>query len=265
MDPIPQKKIDQALSLSTKVGRMVLESGGETYRVEESIRHICCGMGFCNAQVMSIPTGVTIAIKDNGEHHASVERVQKRGVNLARLAAVNDISRHVSLGNLSYEQAMQQLDALEHPQKDRRYISMFSSGAAAAGFTLMFGGQLTEIVISFLAGFLAQAAGFFLGRLGVVKFISTMCGGSITAMIALIGTMVVPSANFQTIVTGAIMPLLPGLAITNAVREIIHGDHTSGVTRGTEALIVAVALVAGAAGTIAVITWIMGGIDLGIL
>ena len=42
------------------------------------------------------------------------------------------------------------------------------------------------------------------------------------------------------------MPLLPGLAMTNAIRDTIRGDLISGIVRATEALLVASSLAAGA-------------------
>ena len=43
-------------------------------------------------------------------------------------------------------------------------------------------------------------------------------------------------------ITGAIMPLVPGLAITNAIRDIIAGDYLSGGARLFDAVVVAIAL-----------------------
>ena len=41
------------------------------------------------------------------------------------------------------------------------------------------------------------------------------------------------------------MPLLPGLDITNAIRDTVNGDLVSGVARTAEALLKAVAIAAG--------------------
>ena len=41
------------------------------------------------------------------------------------------------------------------------------------------------------------------------------------------------------------MLLVPGLAITNAIRDTVAGDYVSGVARALEAVIVAVAIAAG--------------------
>ena len=51
--------------------------------------------------------------------------------------------------------------------------------------------------------------------------------------------------NYDSIIVGAIMPLLPGMAMTNAVRDIVQGDLLSGTTRIVEAILVGVAIAVG--------------------
>ena len=41
------------------------------------------------------------------------------------------------------------------------------------------------------------------------------------------------------------MLLVPGLAITNAIRDTIHGDLLAGITRAAEAFLIAVSIAVG--------------------
>lgn len=47
------------------------------------------------------------------------------------------------------------------------------------------------------------------------------------------------------IVVGALLPLVPGVALTNAVRDFITGDLLSGILRMVEAILVSAALAGG--------------------
>ena len=47
------------------------------------------------------------------------------------------------------------------------------------------------------------------------------------------------------LIIGGIMPLLPGLSMTNAIRDTINGDLVSGSARALEALLACVAIAAG--------------------
>ena len=40
-------------------------------------------------------------------------------------------------------------------------------------------------------------------------------------------------------IIGSIMPLLPGMVFTNAIRDILYGDYTAGLARMTEAVLIA--------------------------
>ena len=52
--------------------------------------------------------------------------------------------------------------------------------------------------------------------------------------------------DFSSIIIGTLMIFVPGVAITNSIRDFLSGDMLSGVARLTEALVVGVSLAAGA-------------------
>ena len=51
--------------------------------------------------------------------------------------------------------------------------------------------------------------------------------------------------NPDFITIGALMILVPGIAFTNAMRDIMAGDLTSGVNKVVEALLIATAIALG--------------------
>ena len=46
-------------------------------------------------------------------------------------------------------------------------------------------------------------------------------------------------------IVSAIMPFVPGAAITNAVFDTLHGDYLSGLARAAEAFVIAAAVASG--------------------
>ncbi|HIF1435584.1 hypothetical protein BU183_12295, partial [Enterococcus faecium] len=46
-------------------------------------------------------------------------------------------------------------------------------------------------------------------------------------------------SNQDLIIIGCVMPLVPGVQITNAIRDLLAGHYVSGVSRGTEAMMTA--------------------------
>ena len=84
-----------------------------------------------------------------------------------------------------------------------------------------------------------------LGKMKVPPLISSMIAGALTTLLALLGARVIADVNIEPIISGAIMPLLPGLATTNAMRDTIRGDLVSGGARLGEAILSVMMLAAG--------------------
>jgi len=66
--------------------------------------------------------------------------------------------------------------------------------------------------------------------------------------------------DMNIIIIGAIMTMVPGVAITNAVRDSISGDYVSGMSRTSEAIVISVALVLGVAVTLNGARLLLGGL-----
>ncbi len=69
------------------------------------------------------------------------------------------------------------------------------------------------------------------------------------ALSAMILTHLGLAEHLDIVIISSIMLLVPGLAITNAIRDTVSGDLLSGISRTVEAFLVAVAIAIGS-GTI---------------
>ena len=66
-------------------------------------------------------------------------------------------------------------------------------------------------------------------------------------MTALLLTAAGLGQSLDKIIIGALMALVPGIAITNAMRDIMAGDMVSGISKGAEALLIGAAIALGTA------------------
>ena len=90
-------------------------------------------------------------------------------------------------------------------------------------------------------------------------FIITFTGGAMIAVLTVLLYAAGLGININAMITGSIMPLVPGLGITNALRDIIAGDYLSGGARMFDAIVVASALAAGAGAVMYMIGYMSGG------
>jgi uncharacterized membrane protein YjjP (DUF1212 family) len=231
--------------------QIILENGGETYRAEETIKYICKSYGVKEVDAIATPTGFYLTISINGEdNNTIVKRIRKRSINLQKINDVNNISRQISSHSTTLDDALAQLEDMVNNRAVQYKYSFVYSGISSAFFTVLFGGGIFEFIIALMTGLLVSLISKSFEDLHSYQFFSSIISGAVIAFIAIVVTTLSKTGNYNYIIVGGIMPLLPGLAMTNAIRDTIRGDLISGIARATEALLVASSLAAGAGAVI---------------
>ena len=92
-------------------GKIMLKSGAETYRVEDTMVRIARAFGVENAQIHATPTAIMFA--EDMTSPTNFVRISERVTDLDKITKVNSISRHISAGQLTLKEARQQLLAVE--------------------------------------------------------------------------------------------------------------------------------------------------------
>ena len=239
-------EITATLDAVCLASQMILESGGETYRAEETVERMCQGLNVPSVDVLALPTGLMLTLTDTEENtYTRIVRVRDRSTNLERIDRCNAISRRVAAGQMTAGEALAELRRIRCPQKDRRLLLIGASALSAASFTIMLGGAWTDFIVSFFCGALVQLVLPPLAKLRVPTLLSSMLAGALTTLMALLGTLALTEVHVEPVISGAIMPLLPGLATTNAMRDTMRGDLVSGGARIIEAILGVVMLAAG--------------------
>ncbi len=109
----------------------------------------------------------------------------------------------------------------------------------------MFGGNYLDFIIAFVIGAALKPVLSFLGYLNVNVFFTNLVGGFTVSFLAVLSTLMVSNLNVDKIIIGSVMILVPGIGIVNALRDTIAGDLISGIVRGAEAFLIAVAIAVG--------------------
>ncbi|MEC0227138.1 threonine/serine exporter family protein [Paenibacillus alba] len=228
-------------------GKIMLENGGETYRVEDTMSHVAKAFGIPNSHSFVTPTGIIFSI-DGPEQTTRLIRISARSTDLHKVTVVNAISRRISRGELAPSEAYRLLEEIEAAKAGYpTWIKILSAAIASGCFLMMFQGKWSD----FLPAFVAGGAGFaFLGyfhRLVPIKFFAEFLASLLIGTMAFLFVSLKLGHDLDIIIIGSVMPLVPGLLITNAVRDLMAGHFVSGVSKGAEAFLTAFAIGAGIA------------------
>lgn len=243
--PVGESRYMEPLQLA---GRLIMENGGETYRVEETITRMGRAFGLDHVESFAVPSGLFVSYRRaDGDTETAVMRVRKGSTNLSRVDAVNAVSRQVEHGDLTCEEALQRLQAIERrPPALTKPMLVLGAAVSAAGFTLMFGGGAEHAALAAAVAALVQWIGWLLERFHMHALVSTLLGSLLSTLLPMAFQRMTGLGMVDAIVAGALMPLLPGLAMTNAVQDAMRGDMISGLSHGLSAILTAT-LVAGGA------------------
>ena len=159
--------INKLLKFSSDAGKLMLQSGGETYRVEETVSRICQSFDVDEVEVFASPTGVSTST-----------------------------------------------------------------------FTILFNGGIREFLCAFFIGVFTKLVSTNLEKSNLNDFfINIICGGlvAISSIVCLHFGII---KDLDKLIAGSIMLLVPGLALTNSIRDLLEGQLVSGLTRAAEAFFV---------------------------
>lgn len=229
------------IALLCMAAQLVLENGGETYRVEETVLRMAKGMGLREVSVAAFPTSIFVEVQGQ----TRVRRISRRGTNTTRLAQVNDVSRRVERGEMRPGEAGEALCRIAVQPGASQATLVLASGLAAASFSLLFGGALRTFIVAFLIGMGVQMVQPLFSKVEMGVLFGNFAGGWITAVAAQGIFSLFPYENVNAAIIGGIMPLLSGLLMTTAVRDTMYGDLVSGVARAVEALLLAACVALG--------------------
>lgn len=237
------------LHTAIDISSLMLSCGGELYRAEESIVRICKAYGATEINVFSIPSSliVTLVTTDNKSITLSKKVVQS-STDLNKLDRLNNLSRYICDFAPDYNFINSMLNDIENNNilYDNKYVT-FSFAIIPGVFCLFFGGTLKD---AFFTLFIGITLKFFLNKLekqnSNLIFINIICS-AIASVMAILFTITGLADNYDKMIIGSIMLLVPGLILTNAMRDLMLGDMLTGILRLIEALLVAVGIAIGVA------------------
>ncbi len=125
-------------------------------------------------------------------------------------------------------------------------VQVFACALAAFGFTLFFGGNLMDAICSLTLGAAIRLIGYGMDLFHTNGFFINTISSAVTAFLAVFWVEIGVADHIDKMVIGAIMNLVPGVAITNSMRDIIAGDLLAGQAKLVEALFIATAIALGA-------------------
>jgi uncharacterized membrane protein YjjP (DUF1212 family) len=250
--------LSKVAELAIETGKLVLENGGETHRVEEMMHSVCTGFGYADNDSYVTLTGIFLTIKSKeGEVVTLIKRIESRSVDLDKISSISKLTDDLIRQNckqksqpnckpMSYAEYSRRLEVIKAKKQYPVWVKFICGGITPGFFCLLFGGSWLEFSVAFTMGFIITIILKFLTQLHLNTFLLNAVGAALVVWFAKMAGLNIGYMNTDNIIIGGIMLLVPGLAITNAIRDTMAGDLVAGTARTVEAIFISAAIATGA-------------------
>ena len=259
----PNSKTKRVMELALGAGMLQLGNGAEVWRVDDTINHICSAYGLENVDSFVLCHAISLSANDAKECvFSSVKHVPFSGVHLEIVSEVNSLSRKISAGMLSVADAEKELERIRKIQPISQWIRILAAGIGAGCFAYILGANILESIFSIIIGILVYVLSSYMEEKKFYKLPRNMIGGAFISVMAIVITRIpfFSHLNIDKMIVGGIMPLIPGVAFVNSIRDMANEDLISGTIRMIDTIMVFLYIAIGANTILAFYYNMIGGL-----
>ena len=235
--PMPDER--RVLDAAMEAGHILLQNGAEIARVEETMQKICEHYGVTNGEFFVLSNGIfTTGSQRTDKSYARVRHIPVKGARLDKVVAVNQLSREIVAGKhpdiATVEARIRQIDAMP---PEPTAMQVLASGCGSGFFCVLAGGSLIDCVAAFVAGLLLYVYVLKVSVPHLSKIVGNIFGGMLVVLISLAFHHMNIGVDVAHMISGSIMPLVPGVAFTNGIRDVANSDYIAGAVRLMDAIL----------------------------
>lgn len=246
----------KVLDLIMLAGEILLHNGAEIFRVQETMEHIAKAYQVHNLHIYAIANGIFVTLQEsNYQRSTEIKHIPLSIVHLGRVTAVNQLSREITQGNITVDEAFDKLREIEKLPTVSYLSQTLAASIGCACFCYIFGGSLYDCLIASVAGFCLYSFFHLKGIRSMSKVLRNILGSMLVTVISFLLFSLGLGNNLDKIIIGSIIPLVPGVAITTSIRDYFNGDYLSGTIHLTDAILVALCIAIGVGSTFQIISY----------
>lgn len=229
----------EVMEAAMEAGHILLENGAEIFRVEETINRICKHYGVTSGNAFVLSNGIFATSGSIGEEtFAKVQHIPVSGSHLNRVAAVNQLSREIEENRYTIKEVKERLAQIRTMPGKSRHMLILSSGVGSGAFCYLYGGSLIDCLAAFLTGLIVYLFVLFVSTPYLSKMVSGIAGGAVATLSCMMLYHLGVGQHLNQMIIGSIIPLVPGVAFTNAIRDIADENYIAGSVRMLDAMLV---------------------------
>ena len=228
------------------IGQHMLQCGGEVSRVEDSIRRLCLSFGAERADVFTITSSIVVTIYAHRFGAVTqTRRITGSAYDLRRLELLNQLSRRICAEHLNLEETEQALGKILATPQRGFGMQVLTYALISSSFSVFLGCLPQDAAASGVIGIVLKCLDGLIRKTEANAFLSSLLCACLGGLLAGLAVRFHLGDNVDMISIGNIMLLIPGIALTNSLRDMFSGNTISGLMRFIEAVLLALTIAFG--------------------
>ena len=228
------------------IGEEMLVAGAEVNRVEDSIMRMCEAYLCDRVNVFIITSNIQVTLQTpEGDIITQIRRVARNDANFDRVDYLNDLSRYICVNKPDVDELRKKFEQVMNRKDYPSWVNYLGSALIAGAFTVFFGGLIRDGIAAVIVGSFIIFANRLLVNQENNQLVRVFTVSFLSGLLSLLLVFVGIGQNSDKIMIGAIMLLIPGIAMTNAIRDMLVGDLGAGLLRLVNSVLIAGSIAAG--------------------
>lgn len=236
--------LQEILDVASSTGYYLLKYGAEINRVEDTVQRICYAYGADTVHVFAIAATMVTTIEKDGVSVTQSQRVQGIRPDLDKVEKMNALSRWICEEKPAYEEVVKEGNKIKSTKVYSFWMNVLAYALVGGGFAVFFGGGINEMIVGFVVGFLLKFVMQIAQRLQAPPFFANVAGAAFTVILIHLATYIF-TLNTEITTIGVLMNLVPGVLLTNCIRDFVATDYTAGAAKIMETFMTAAAIALG--------------------
>ena len=236
------------LEIILKAGKILLSSGAEISRTEDTMNYIARAMNFKDLEAYVSNRGIfATAKKDDNTEITRIYNVPEVDINLSKIESINALSRRITQKSITIEEVINELEKIDTMPDYLIFWRLVAYTIGASGFSYAIGSSITDSIIAGIIGLILGAYMCTIKRILNSDVLITILG---SILIALFGNLFIHfniGSNLSVILLGAMIDIVPGVPFVNAIREYSQNNYNTGITLMMGALLTCISMAVGVA------------------
>lgn len=226
-----------------EIGTLLMSSGANTNRIRLTMTRIADAYDY-DIELMVSHRVILMTIEDERKEkfYNSLKRSSPLGVNFRMVSGISHMSWKIVEEGWTIEQVREEVKRLTSLPHYPRIVVLSLVALAGASFCRLFGGGLIEMMVAFVATFIGLFTRQQTTKLNFNPYLCIFFASAVSSLLAGLAVELKIGANPEYALYTSVLYLIPGVPLINSFSDLFDGNIMNGIVRGTNGMIISLAI-----------------------